>query len=482
MPALGNLRPLLYLPRWEGAPPIPSGGAAWNSGCVATQADIETDPYQLVFFQQSGATYMFHPLENAWVQVVTVGATTITNTTSCCWNPNGPTGAVSASTTNSITTDYTSVRNLGRYTIRLLSGLGAGQERVVDYNTVGANTKFVVTQPWDIQPDATTTWVLRSGKFFNFCGGTTIAGINGSQRIYDVALLSMDVPRTTNISIANLPASFNTSSAIVSPNSRQFSRGTAKSGGASTLTDTDKNWSLSWANFQVRILSGTGAGQIRTIASSTTTQLTVSPAWSTPPSTDSVYVIEANEDFTYLIGNGASTIYRYSWSANTWTALVPTVARATVPGNCPSLLSIDQEDHPLWTNENACLNGRYLYSSSGTNNTWDRFDISTLAWSVAPGSGSTGDVINTADGPCIYAHGYIYYTVGAVSFRRFSPSRGRIDGWGQWPNGLEYYVSGGGVNRMFASRYTDVQGAEIRKVFCGVANGHRVNVKQELEI
>lgn len=480
MPALGNLRSLLYLPTWEGAPPIPTGGSAFNTGCVVAQADIETDPFQTAFFQQAGGfSFMFFPEDNAWVQVPRSGLTAIVAGNAMCWTPNGPTGTVSAATTTSVTTAYSSVRNLGRYTLRLLSGKGAGQERVVAYNTVGANTVFTVTQPWDTVPDATTTWVLRSGRFLIFCGGTVTGGLGGSQRIYDVASLA---PLSLNISVTNLPGTWGTSGALVSPNNRQFCRGTATSGGASTLTDTGKNWSLSWANFQVRILSGTGAGQIRTIASSTATQLTVSAAWSTPPSIDSVYVIESNEDLMYLIGNGASTIYRYSWSANTWTALTPTVARATVPAAGATLHCIDQENHPLWTDENACLNGRYLYSFSGTNNTWDRFDITSLAWSVAPGSTLVSDTVSTSEGSCVYAHGHLYYTMGGIGFRRFSPSRARIDGWGLWPNSLQFIVSSRAFNRMFASKYVAPDGATVRRVFCGVSAGSAIWAKQELDL
>lgn len=77
----------------------------------------------------------------------------------------------------------------------------------------------------------------------------------------------------------------------------------------------------------MRIISGLGIGQVRTISSNTNTTLTV-PTWTTTPDATSVFAIESNDDFLYLIGNNAVTMYRYSISANTWTVMSPTVARS----------------------------------------------------------------------------------------------------------------------------------------------------------
>lgn len=96
---------------------------------------------------------------------------------------------------------------------------------------------------------------------------------------------------------------------------------------ATTLGKTGKTWTVNqWTNSQVRITSGTGIGQVRTISSNTATTLTV-PSWTTTPDATSNFVIEPNDDFLYLIGNNAVTMYRYSISANTWTVMAPTTAR-----------------------------------------------------------------------------------------------------------------------------------------------------------
>jgi prepilin-type N-terminal cleavage/methylation domain-containing protein len=74
------------------------------------------------------------------------------------------------------------------------------------------------------------------------------------------------------------------------------------SGGNTTTTlhDTRKTWSASsfTTSYTVRIISGTGAGQARSINVNTSTQLTVSSAWETPPDSSSFYVITRKKAFT----------------------------------------------------------------------------------------------------------------------------------------------------------------------------------------
>jgi hypothetical protein len=69
-------------------------------------------------------------------------------------------------------------------------------------------------------------------------------------------------------------------------------RGTATSGGANTLTDTGSGWTVNeWTSMQAWILKGTGAGQVRNVASNTSEILTVSNNWDTNPDSTSIYVI-----------------------------------------------------------------------------------------------------------------------------------------------------------------------------------------------
>lgn len=67
---------------------------------------------------------------------------------------------------------------------------------------------------------------------------------------------------------------------------------TATSGTGTTIVNSGAGWGTNvWANFQVRIISGTGIAQKRTITSNTSTALTV-PTWGVNPDSTSVFQIE----------------------------------------------------------------------------------------------------------------------------------------------------------------------------------------------
>lgn len=151
--------------------------------------------------------------------------------------------------------------------------------------------------------------------------------------------------------------------------------GVATSGSTTTLVNSGKSWTTNqWTNYQVRIVSGTGVGQISKIASNTGTTLTI-PAGAAIDST-SVYEIEPSEDTVYLAGNNAVTMYRYNIAANTWTVLAPTVARGAAPSTGMCLDFIGETGSPLWALETDIQDGRYIYSMrGGAGALIDRFDI-----------------------------------------------------------------------------------------------------------
>lgn len=69
-------------------------------------------------------------------------------------------------------------------------------------------------------------------------------------------------------------------------------QGQATSGGNNTLTNTGMTWTdNAYTNWFVYIVSGTGAGQIRSVASNTATVITVNDAWETNPDATSIYRI-----------------------------------------------------------------------------------------------------------------------------------------------------------------------------------------------
>lgn len=155
-----------------------------------------------------------------------------------------------------------------------------------------------------------------------------------------------------------------------------YATGVATSATTTTIVNSGKSWTADqWINYQVRIVSGTGIGQIRNITDNNGTSLTVS-GWTTQPDSTSVYIIESNEDNMYLAGNNAVTMYKYSISGNTWSTLAPTSARGAAPSTGMCLDWVSETGNATWANEDDIQDGRYIYSTrGGAGALIDRFDI-----------------------------------------------------------------------------------------------------------
>ena len=88
-----------------------------------------------------------------------------------------------------------------------------------------------------------------------------------------------------------------------------FDAGIATSGASTTITDSTKSWSVNrWANYAVRILDGTGAGQVRPIVSNTATVITIVGSWTTNPDSTSVYAIQGDPDKFYIQLGGIAAL------------------------------------------------------------------------------------------------------------------------------------------------------------------------------
>jgi len=198
-----------------------------------------------------------------------------------------------------------------------------------------------------------------------------------------------------------------------------YSTGIASAGAATTIT-TGKTYVLNqWANYQIRITAGIGAGQVRTVASNTAgaaSVVTVSVAWTTNPDATSTFIIEGNDDSMYLLGNGAVTAYKFSISANTWATMAPGAARAAAPGAGLTADWIDGVEQSEWydatyTNHFTSIphqNGRYIYSMrGGATATLDILDLAAVTWLSSPIYGNQAETF--ASGACstIY-RGMIY--------------------------------------------------------------------------
>jgi hypothetical protein len=85
-------------------------------------------------------------------------------------------------------------------------------------------------------------------------------------------------------------------------------RGKATSGASTSLTDTAKAWDNSkWVDAYVKIIRGTGAGQVRQITANSGSALTVA-TWATNPDSTSEYIIYATQYFTEIASAGLAVV------------------------------------------------------------------------------------------------------------------------------------------------------------------------------
>jgi hypothetical protein len=82
---------------------------------------------------------------------------------------------------------------------------------------------------------------------------------------------------------------------------------------SNTFNDSSKSWTANrWTNYAVRILFGTGAGQLRRILSNTTTALTIYGSWNVLPDSTSVYAIQGDSETTYFSWGGSAELYMHN--------------------------------------------------------------------------------------------------------------------------------------------------------------------------
>lgn len=116
-------------------------------------------------------------------------------------------------------------------------------------------------------------------------------------------------------------------------------------GTTTTLTDSTASWTVNqYANSDVIIVSGTGAGQRRRITSNTATVLTLAAAvtgntrtgpFATAPDTTSIYRIVPSSDFLYYQNGGGTGLYRIDLNQTTgaaWSAALAAVPSSTGGG------------------------------------------------------------------------------------------------------------------------------------------------------
>lgn len=409
MPTTNGNRKILDLKRWEFCTPAPQATAAAHF--VVSSRHFRQ---QQLLVSSNTVAQLYNPNEDGWTQVPSpalagtfgAGASGVAGSFSTGTTVAASSLTATAGTVSTITTNQTLARDLRGYSIHILSGPNAGVTLEIQSNTIGTNA--IITVPTQGTAfSASTVYRLITPVWYVVGAGTLGAG---SFRKYDFATNTW-----TTLAITGLAASLGTDGKLISTPSWvdsgyvAFGSGTATSATGTTIVQTGKTWAPSqWINSQVRIVSGTGAGQIRTITANTADTLTVA-TWTTTPDATSVYQITGNDDFIYYLGNNAVTLYRYSISGNTWSTLSPGVARGGAPTTGMGASWVWGATASDWTNESAILNGRYIYSFRGAAGALlDRYDIAGNTWAAityAPATETfTTGTKYTYHGNFIYIH------------------------------------------------------------------------------
>ena len=466
-----TLKKMLHRKSAEYCCPCPGGNTASGSFLVSDKSDVipKHDIAYLVLGVSS--IWNYNPDQDGWIQLPNSGAAGTFAAGACgeFRNLSAPGGAVTntatAGTTTTITTALTITRNLAGHEVRIVGGSGSGYTGKILSNTIGANSIITLETASGVPFSATTQYQIFGGSLWFFNAGTAAVGFSVYDRITNT---------WTARSVTGIPTAWGTDAQLVSTPSRSsnkgagFVNGTATAGAASTITlEAGKVFLLNqWANYQVRIISGTGAGQIRTIASNTagaSPVLTTSSAWTTNPDATSVYRIEGNDDYFYLLGNNAVTMYRFSISANTWTTLAPTTARGGAAATGMTADWIDGVQDANWqdgsygahygTSSIYRQNGRYIYSlRGGSSATLDVYDIAANTWINAVAYGQAMESFGA--GSCsVDLDGFIYIQKDATGrVFRFDVAKNVIEPWVLNPVAQGAATAG---DKMFMSTYKD---------------------------
>jgi hypothetical protein len=411
-----TLKKTLHRPQWEMCNPLPAASAA-GSHARALRIPAYRIDHAYFCVNTTSSVYSWDPVSDTEYLLPASGIAGTFGAGSCSKIvPLGPSGTASAGSTTTLTTTLTIPRDLRGYRIRITGGPGAGDERVIASNTLGANSVITATAAFSATITSASTYILLTPRLWVFnpaatpglgywdyalsawTSGRSVAGVtftgtdgilqatsSGIGNIVDAA----DIPGspitfsactttvytltdgrawTTNQWVgavvqviagtgvgqvrhitANTALTFTVGTNWATPLDTTsvwvITKAFASSGSNSAvfsactttvLTLTGVNWTVNqWINYQLRAIAGTGAGQVRTITANTATTLTV--ATMTAFDATTIWVIEGNDDYLYLVGNAAVAMFRYSISGNAWVTATAGAARAAVTGAGVSL-------------------------------------------------------------------------------------------------------------------------------------------------
>lgn len=278
--------------------------------------------------------------------------------------------AVSATTSLIQITDSTknwTVNQWVGYQVRVNFGTGISQVRKVLYNssstltlgdvnlhaahtwdamaplvtsysvTAGAQTVYsiessvlTVDSNWSTTPDATSRFMVQSGGIFLY---TYAAGVVA---YYDIIADTWYYRSVTNLTSA---APTDITIERQGENATIWDKGVATSGTTTSLVDSTKSWTDNqFANYWVRIYSGTGENQLRQITSNTSNTLVY--ASGTAVNTTSRYLIEGLDAGTASSGTSTTLVdSTKNWTDKRWNNMAVNITSGTGAGQYRSIVA-----------------------------------------------------------------------------------------------------------------------------------------------
>ncbi len=461
---------LLHRKEWQTMTP-----AITNTGIgTIVIADQSSNDNTALVMNSGTVHYLYHSDEDDYVQIPS-GAFGGTWVAGVCgvYHPWSLTYTATGGTTTTVTVN-SAVHNLNGFvvnqTIEFLSGTATniGLKRTITaINTIGTGT---ITLTLDTAINAVVanndTFRVTSGSYFVMSSGTLAANC---WKRFDKATYTW-----TDRAFATGGTTNGTDARVVSPyiHGMSYDTGTATSGSATTLVDSTKAWTSSqWVNYQVRITAGTGRGQVRVITANNGTTLTIG-AGATIDAT-SEYVIEGDENVIYYLGNNAVTMYQYSISANSWSTVTVTGARAGAPVAGMSANFVGVTGITDWANVNDIKDGRYIYSLRGTSYIMDRYDITTKAWVATTGVPYGNTLITFNNGDSTFWNGrYIYILKEGTASIPIRIYKYALRGNYLEPVATDWYLGGAAVagNKMWVKHLSSTGAVQWLYYMSGTSN------------
>lgn len=187
-------------------------------------------------------------------------------------------------------------------------------------STAGAQTLYTieshiitVNSDWDVNPDNTSQFVILSGGIWNLTQGTTSAPFM-SLLYYDV-LADYWYGKSTQTGIKTavfLAASDLSMERMTEAGGVIFTEAVSAGSARGITTTTTTLTPMMYANFEIRIKSGLGIGQSRTILSNTASKINITKNWDIIPNNTSTYEIWRDTGKIWIIGGNDAGMLQYS--------------------------------------------------------------------------------------------------------------------------------------------------------------------------